>query len=66
MVSRLFHTLNQDSIISKESFELWEKEYELKLRFNEDFERKTIFMVVFKSSVLSLSVIDSDSDETFE
>ncbi|XP_060845336.1 uncharacterized protein LOC132924913 [Rhopalosiphum padi] len=66
MVLRLFHTLYQDSIISKESFELWKKEYEFKLRFNEDFERKTISSVVFNSFFLSLSVNDSDSDETFD
>ncbi|XP_060846853.1 uncharacterized protein LOC132926503 isoform X2 [Rhopalosiphum padi] len=66
MVLRLFHTLYQDSIISKESFELWKKEDEFKTGFDEDLETKPMALVVLNSFFLSLAENDSDSDEAFE
>lgn len=66
MVLRLFHKLYQDSVISKESFELWKKEDEFKAGFDEDLETKTMAVVVLNSFFLSLAANDSDEDETVE
>ncbi|XP_026818902.1 uncharacterized protein LOC113557529 isoform X2 [Rhopalosiphum maidis] len=66
MVLRLFHNLYQDSIISRESFELWKKEDEFKAGFDEDLETKSMAVEVLNSFFLSLAVNDSDSDETYE
>ncbi|CAH1732031.1 unnamed protein product [Aphis gossypii] len=46
MVLRLFHKLYQDSLISKESFELWKKDDVFKSGFDEDIETKTMAVVV--------------------
>ncbi|XP_008185707.2 eukaryotic translation initiation factor 4 gamma 3 isoform X3 [Acyrthosiphon pisum] len=64
MVLRLFHKLYQDSVISKESFELWKKEDEFKAGFDEDLETKTMAVVVLNSFFLSLAANDSDEEET--
>ncbi|XP_050056621.1 eukaryotic translation initiation factor 4 gamma 3-like isoform X2 [Aphis gossypii] len=66
MVLKLFHKLYQDSVISKESFELWKKEDEFKSGFDEDLETKTMAVVVLNSFFLSLAANDSDEDETVE
>ncbi|XP_008179446.1 eukaryotic translation initiation factor 4 gamma 3 isoform X2 [Acyrthosiphon pisum] len=66
MVLRLFHKLYQDSVISKESFELWKKEDEFKAGFDEDLETKTMAVVVLNSFFLSLAANDSDEEETAE
>ncbi|XP_060849935.1 eukaryotic translation initiation factor 4 gamma 3-like isoform X2 [Rhopalosiphum padi] len=66
MVLKLFHKLYQDSVISKESFELWKKEVEFKAGFDEDLETKTMAVVVLNSFFLSLAANDSDEDETVE
>ncbi|XP_025201815.1 eukaryotic translation initiation factor 4 gamma 3-like isoform X2 [Melanaphis sacchari] len=66
MVLKLFHKLYQDSVISKESFELWKKEDEFKAGFDEDLETKTMAVVVLNSFFLSLAANDSDEDETVE
>lgn len=66
MVLRLFNKLYQDSVISKESFELWKKEDEFKPGFDEDLETKTMAVVVLNSFFLSLAANDSDEEETAE
>ncbi|KAL5235291.1 hypothetical protein ACI65C_002701 [Semiaphis heraclei] len=66
MVLRLFHKLYQDSVISKESFELWKKEDEFKPGFDEDLETKTMAVVVLNSFFCSLATNDSDEDDTAE
>ncbi|XP_022171727.1 eukaryotic translation initiation factor 4 gamma 3-like isoform X2 [Myzus persicae] len=66
MVLRLFHKLYQDSVISKESFELWKKEDEFKTGFDEDLETKTMAVVVLNSFFLSLAANDSDEEDTAE
>lgn len=63
MVLKLFNKLYQDSVISKESFELWKKEDEFKAGFDEDLETKTMAVVVLNSFFLSLATNDSDDDE---
>lgn len=63
MVLKLFHKLYQDSVISKESFELWKREDEFKPGFDEDLETKTMAVVVLNSFFLSLATNDSDDDE---
>ncbi|XP_060860797.1 eukaryotic translation initiation factor 4 gamma 3-like [Metopolophium dirhodum] len=64
MISKLFHKLYQDRIISKKSFEVWKKEDKCKAGFNEDLETKTIAVEVLNSFFLSLVANDSDEDET--
>ncbi|XP_025411781.1 eukaryotic translation initiation factor 4 gamma 3-like isoform X3 [Sipha flava] len=64
MVLKLFHKLYQDSVISKESFDLWKKEEEFKVGFDEDLETKTMAVVVLNSFFLSLQTNDSDEEET--
>ncbi|KAF0749869.1 eukaryotic translation initiation factor 4 gamma 3-like isoform X3, partial [Aphis craccivora] len=64
MVLRLFHKLYQDSVISKESFELWKKDDEFKSGFDEDLETKTMAVVVLNLFFPSLASNDSDEDET--
>lgn len=64
MVLKLFHKLYENSVISKESFEFWKKEYEFKIGFDEDLETKTMAVVVLNSFFLSLSINDSDDDDT--
>lgn len=66
MVLRLFNKLYQDSVISKESFELWKKEDEFKTGFDEDLETKTMAVVVLNSFFLSLAANESDEEETAE
>lgn len=66
MVLRLFNKLYQDSVISKESFELWKKEDKFKPGFDEDLETKTMAVVVLNSFFLSLAANDSDEEETAE
>jgi len=66
MVLRLFHKLYQDSVISKESFELWKKEDEFKSGFDEDLETKTMAIAVLNSFFLSIAANDYDEDETVE
>jgi len=66
MVLRLFHKLYQDSLISKESFELWKKDDEFKSGFDEDLETKTMAVVVLNLFFLSLAANDSDEHETVE
>lgn len=60
MVLKLFNKLYQDSVISKESFDLWKKDEEFKPGFGEDLETKTMAVVVLNSFFLSLT---NDSDE---
>jgi len=66
MISKLFHKLYQDSIISKKSFELWKKEDKFKAGFNEDLETKTMAVEVLNSFFLSLVANDSDENEIAE
>lgn len=66
MVLKLFNKLYQDSVISKESFEIWKKEDGFKIGFDEDLETKTMAVVVLNSFFLSLSTNDSDEEETTE
>lgn len=63
MVLKLFNKLYQDSVISKESFELWKKEDEFKSGFDEDLETKTMAVVVLSSFFLSLVTNDSDEED---
>ncbi|KAL5235219.1 hypothetical protein ACI65C_002629 [Semiaphis heraclei] len=60
MILWLFHKLYQDSVISKESFEVWKKEDEFKPGFDEDLETKTMAIVVLNSFFLSLATNYSD------
>lgn len=64
MVLKLFNKLYMDSVISKESFELWKNEKEFKAGFDEDLETKTMAVVVLNSFFVQLSTNDSDDDET--
>lgn len=64
MVLKLFHKLYQDSVISKESFEIWKEEKEYKTGFDEDLETKTMAVVVLNSFFISLQTNDSDEEET--
>lgn len=66
MVLKLFNKLYQDSVISKESFELWKKEDGFKIGFDEDPETKTMTLILLNSLFLSLSTNDSDEEETTE
>ncbi|XP_050429511.1 eukaryotic translation initiation factor 4 gamma 3-like isoform X2 [Adelges cooleyi] len=66
MVLKLFHKLYQDSVISKESFELWKNDDVFKPGFDEDLETKTMAVVVLNSFFLSLSTNDSDEEETID
>ncbi|XP_029341561.1 eukaryotic translation initiation factor 4 gamma 3-like [Acyrthosiphon pisum] len=66
MISKLFHKLHQDSVISKESFELWKRGDNFKAGFNEDLETKTMAVEFLNSFFLSLVGNNSDEDETAE
>ncbi|CAI6369891.1 unnamed protein product [Macrosiphum euphorbiae] len=64
MVLRLFHKLYQDSVIRKESFEIWKKDDKFNAGFDEDLETKN--MAVLNSFFITLELNDSDEDETYE
>ncbi|XP_050535904.1 eukaryotic translation initiation factor 4 gamma 3-like isoform X2 [Daktulosphaira vitifoliae] len=66
MVLKLFHKLYQDSVISKESFDLWKNDDVFKPGFDEDLETKTMAVVVLNSFFISLAVNDSDEEETID
>ncbi|XP_016657227.2 LOW QUALITY PROTEIN: uncharacterized protein LOC100573442 [Acyrthosiphon pisum] len=62
MVLRLFHKLYQDSVISKESFEIWKKDDKFNAGFDEDLETKNMIVVVLNPFFISLEPNDSDED----
>lgn len=64
MVLKLFHELYQNSVISKESFDLWKKEEEFKAGFDEDLETKAMAVVLLNSFFLSIQANNSDEENT--
>jgi len=66
MVLRLFHKLYQNSVISKKSFEVWKNDDKFNAGFDEDFETKTMTVLVLNPFFNLLQRNDSDEDETTE
>ncbi|XP_060858112.1 uncharacterized protein LOC132935536 [Metopolophium dirhodum] len=64
MVLRLFHKIYQNSVLSKESFEIWKKDDNFNAGFVEDLETKTMTVLVLNPFFMSLQPNDSDEDKT--